>query len=165
MNYAKINPCDIANGEGVRVSIFVSGCPHHCKGCFNEETWDFSAGQEYTAKTMLEIRAACEPDYIEGLSILGGEPLAPENLHGVTTLAYDFKRRFPDKTIWLYTGYRWEEVKHLQIMKYLDILVDGKFVEALKNLRLKFRGSSNQRIILVQSSLKSGKICVRKDLE
>ena len=164
MNYAKIKPVDVANGEGVRVSIFVSGCPHHCKGCFNSELWNHNAGVDFGHETIDEIMGLCSKDYITGLSLLGGEPLDPKNLQMTTLLAYAFKRHFPNKTIWCYTGYRWEEVKHLSIMKFVDVLVDGKFVEKLKDPRLKFRGSSNQRIILVKQSLESGKVFLRKDL-
>ena len=164
MNYGKIKPCDVANGEGVRVSLFVSGCPHHCKGCFNQELWDHDAGERFDCDTIFDIVTLCSKDYIAGLSLLGGEPLDPNNIHQVEVLCSTFKRRFPNKTIWCYTGYRWEAVKHLEIMKYIDILVDGQFVEGLKDPRLKFRGSSNQRIIMVKPSIESGKIYVRKDL-
>lgn len=164
MNYAKIKPVDVANGEGVRVSLFVSGCPHCCKGCFNQELWDYDAGQFFSFDTIDEIIDLCSPDYITGLSLLGGEPLDSLNVHGLDTLCNVFKRKFPNKTIWCYTGYRWEEVQHYHIMKYIDVLVDGKFVEAMKDPRLKFRGSSNQRIIDVKKSLESGKIFVRKEL-
>ncbi len=164
MNYAKIKPVDIANGIGVRVSLFVSGCPHHCKGCFNEELWSYSVGQEYGLDTAQEIMELCSKPYITGLSLLGGEPLAPENAHDVTTLAAIFKKRFPNKDLWCYTGYRFEDVKHLRIMKYLDTLVDGQFVESLKNLSIKFRGSTNQRIIDVQKSLESKSVVLRKEL-
>lgn len=164
MNYAKIKPVDVANGEGVRVSLFVSGCSHHCKGCFNAELWNYNAGEFFTTETVQEIIDLCSNSYITGLSLLGGEPLDPKNLQQVTILAHVFKKFFPHKTIWCYTGYRWEEVKQLQIMEYIDVLVDGKFVEDLKDPRLKFRGSSNQRIIDVKKSRESGKVFLRKDL-
>ena len=164
MNYAKIKPVDVANGEGVRVSVFVSGCPHHCKGCFNQELWDYDAGQEFTFERIWHIINLCSNEYITGLSLLGGEPLDHANLKGMTDLCYTFKRFFPNKTIWCYTGYRFEEVSHLNIMKYLDVVVDGKFVQALKDPRLKFRGSSNQRIIDVRKSIENGCIFLRKDL-
>ena len=164
MNYGKIKPVDVANGEGVRVSLFVSGCPHHCKGCFNQELWDHEAGEPFDGDTLKKILDACEPSHIAGLSLLGGEPLDPKNLLNVQTIAQIFKRQFPNKTIWCYTGYRWENISHLPILKYIDVLVDGQFVEGLKDPRLKFRGSSNQRIIMVKPSLESGKIFVRKDL-
>lgn len=164
MNYAKIKPVDIANGLGVRVSLFVSGCSHHCKGCFNSELWDYEAGQEYDLETVQEIMDLCSKPYISGLSLLGGEPLDPKNLHGVTVLASIFKKKFPNKDIWCYTGYRFEDVKQLPIMKDVDVLVDGQFEEILKSPKLRFRGSSNQRIIAVQKSLDSKQIVLRKDL-
>lgn len=164
MNYAKIKPVDVANGEGVRVSLFVSGCPHHCKGCFNQELWDYDAGQDMDAQAFREILELGSKLYISGLSLLGGEPLAPENVYTVTSIAEFFKSYHPNKTIWCYTGYRWEDVKRFPIMRYIDILVDGRFVEELKDPRLKFRGSSNQRIIDVKKSLESGNIILRKDL-
>ena len=164
MNYGKIKPVDVANGEGVRVSLFVSGCPHHCKGCFNQELWNHNAGEAFNGDAMNKLLDACKPSHIAGLSLLGGEPLDPKNLMCVYSIAQVFKKQFPNKTIWCYTGYRWETINHLPIMKYIDVLVDGQFVEGLKDPRLKFRGSSNQRIIMVKPSLESGKIYVRKDL-
>lgn len=164
MNYAKIKPVDVANGEGVRVSVFVSGCSHHCKGCFNAELWNYDAGEELTVEVIRKILRLCYPEHISGLSLLGGEPLDPRNLMKMELLCYAFKRNFPNKTIWCYTGYEWERVKHLQIMKHIDILVDGQFVEELKDPRLRFRGSSNQRIIDVKKSLESGRVFVRHDL-
>lgn len=164
MNYAKIKPVDVANGEGVRVSLFVSGCSHHCKGCFNKELWKYSAGQEFTYETINEIINLCSKSYISGLSLLGGEPLDPKNIGWTKLLAQFFKRYYPNKTIWCYTGYVWENIKGFDILKYIDILVDGQFVEDLKDPRLKFRGSSNQRIIDVKKSLETGNVIVRKDL-
>lgn len=164
MNYGKIKSIDIANGEGVRVSLFVSGCPHHCKGCFNPELWNYNAGKLFTSKTTSDIIRLCEEDYITGLSLLGGEPLAPEHIYQVTTLCFLFKTYFSTKDIWCYTGYKWEDVKWFPIMKYIDVLVDGQFVEELKDPRLKFRGSSNQRIIDVKKSIESGQVVLRKDL-
>lgn len=164
MNYAKIKPVDVANGEGIRVSLFVSGCSHYCKGCFNKELWNYNAGQVMSTDTIIEINKLCSRDYISGLSLLGGEPLDPKNCRDLVLLCYSFKRKCPNKTIWCYTGYEWEQVKHLYIMKYIDFLVDGKFVEELKDPRLKFRGSSNQRIIDVKKSLETGNVFLRKDL-
>ena len=164
MNYGKIKPVDVANGEGVRVSLFVSGCPHHCKGCFNPELWNYEAGQSYTIDTTIEIVNLCNKPYISGLTLLGGEPLDPKNVPYIIQLCHIFKKYFPHKTIWCYTGYRWEEIKQLYIMKWIDVVVDGQFVEALKDPRLKFRGSSNQRIIDVKKSLESGKVYVIKEL-
>lgn len=164
MNYAKIKPVDVANGEGVRVSVFFSGCSHHCKGCFNAELWNYNAGQEFTYDVIVEILEHCSFEHISGLSLLGGEPLDPHNLKQVTLLAQIFKRYFPNKNIWCYTGYRFEDVRHLEIMKYIDILVDGQFIQERADPRLKFRGSANQRIIMVKPSLESRTIMVRKDL-
>jgi len=164
MNYAKIKPVDVANGEGVRVSVFVSGCPHHCKGCFNAELWNYDAGEEFDFHTIHMILELCNHKHIAGLSLLGGEPLAPENVQGLRDLCYLFKKYFPDKDIWCYTGYTWEEIKQLHILKFIDVLVDGKFVQELKDPRLRFRGSSNQRIIDVRKSIESGCVFLRKEL-
>lgn len=164
MNYAKIKPVDVANGEGVRVSVFVSGCRHHCKGCFNSELWDYEAGEEFTGDTFIQILQACSPAHIRGLSLLGGEPLDPNNMKQLLLLCRKFKQLYPHKTIWCYTGYEWERIAHLDILKYVDIVVDGKFVQELKDPRLRFRGSSNQRIIDVKKSLESGRVFLRYDL-
>lgn len=162
MNYAKIKPVDIANGVGVRVSLFVSGCPHHCRGCFNAETWDYDHGEPFTSGTVFDILHLLKPVWIRGLSLLGGEPLAPKNITQVQGLAKNVKARFPDKTIWCYTGYLWEEVKDQPIMEYIDVLVDGRFIEAEKDISLRFRGSRNQRIIDVRQSLASGEVVLWK---
>ena len=168
MFYSEIKKCDIANGPGVRVTIFVSGCTHHCKGCFNEVTWDFQYGKEFTQDTIEEILQALAPDYITGLTLLGGEPLEYTNQKGLLPLLRAVKERYPQKDIWCYSGYlfdeqilkdfcnRWEETREL--LGYLDVLVDGRFIEEQKNISLQFKGSENQRIILVQESLKSGQI-------
>lgn len=158
MNYAKLNTHDIANGPGVRVSLFVSGCRNHCPGCFNPETWDFNYGKPFKLNTLDKVIEAVAPPHIAGLSVLGGEPLEKENLECVTHICSMVKERYPDKTIWLYTGRLWESVRHLDIMKYLDVVVDGPFWEDKKNIRLKFRGSENQRVIDVPATLKSGYI-------
>lgn len=158
MRYGKINKTDIANGPGVRVSLFVSGCRNRCKGCFNPETWSFDYGELFTMRTIEEILEALSPDYIAGLSILGGDPFESENILGVLELCYEAKRLYPDKTIWIYTGYLYEDFKDLPIMEYIDVLVDGPFIEALKDISLKFKGSSNQRIIDVQASRSSGSV-------
>ena len=158
MRYGKINKTDIANGPGVRVSLFVSGCRNRCKGCFNPETWSFDYGESFTMRTIEEILEALSPNYIAGLSILGGDPFESENILGVLELCYEAKRLYPDKTIWIYTGYLYEDFKDLPIMEYIDVLVDGPFIEALKYISLKFKGSSNQRIIDVQASRSSGSV-------
>ena len=158
MNYASIRTCDIANGEGVRVSLFVSGCTHHCKGCFNEAAWDFAYGEPFTRKTENEILAALEPDFIDGLTILGGEPMEPENQRALMPLLRRFREKFGDaKTLWIYTGCvletdlkaesRWRTEVTDEMLSLTDVLVDGPFLEAKKDISLQFRGSSNQRII------------------
>lgn len=168
MFYSDIKTCDIANGPGVRVTIFVSGCTHHCKGCFNEVTWNFQYGREFTEDTIEEILQVLAPDYITGLTLLGGEPLEYVNQKGLLPLVRAVKEQYPQKDIWCYSGYlfdeqivkdfcnRWEETREL--LGYLDVLVDGKFIEEQKNISLQFKGSENQRIIRVQESLKSGQI-------
>ena len=171
MHYGEIKKCDIANGEGVRVSLFVSGCTHHCPGCFNQETWDFGYGKEYTDETEREIMDALSPGYVNGLSLLGGEPFEPQNQKVLVQLLRKVKERYPEKNIWCYTGYlydrellsesraRCEQCEHTdEMLSMIDVLVDGRFVEALKDIRLVFRGSSNQRIIDVKKSLESGEI-------
>lgn len=161
MRYGKINKTDIANGPGVRVSLFVSGCRNRCKGCFNPETWSFDYGEPYTLWTGEEILDALNPKYITGLSILGGDPFEPENIETVTDLCRMVKKFFPSKTIWIYTGYLYEDLKDLEIMDYIDVLVDGPFIESEKDLRLAFRGSKNQRIIDVQASRSSGSVTLK----
>ncbi len=164
MNYAEIKTTDIANGEGVRVSLFVSGCTHHCKNCFNSIAWDFDYGKPFTQETQDMIIRALAPDYIAGLSLLGGEPFEPQNQIGLLPFIERVKRELPKKTIWCYTGYTFrgdgalnEERANCEatkkLMSYIDVLVDGRFVEELKDIRLKFRGSSNQRIIDVKRSI------------
>lgn len=156
MHYGKINKYDVANGNGVRVSLFVSGCRQHCPGCFNEETWDFNYGAEFTAKELGEIITALSPSYISGLTILGGEPLEEENVDEVLNILSTIKSIFPEKSVWLYTGKQLEHIlgadeiyneKVKKILGHVDVLVDGPFVEELKDISLNFRGSSNQRII------------------
>lgn len=170
MNYADIKRIDVANGPGIRVSLFVSGCTHHCKGCFNPETWDFHFGEEFTQEHIDQILTYVEPSHIKGLSLLGGEPFEYSNQAGLLPLMRQFKARFPEKDVWCYTGYdfekdiknrmmvNWAETREL--IGYIDILVDGKFEEDKKNLSLRFRGSSNQRIIDVKKSLQENKVCL-----
>ena len=186
MNYANIKKTDVANGPGIRVSLFVSGCTHGCRGCFNREAWDFHYGQEYTAQTEAEILKALAPDYIRGFSVLGGEPMERENRETVLDLLRKVKQQYPKKDIWCYTGYdyendllRWaaEEAAAFaaaesaevgfgkpgtvtELLSLIDVLVDGEFVESKKNLRLAFRGSENQRLIDVKESLKEGRTAV-----
>lgn len=158
MNYGRINKTDIANGPGVRVSLFVSGCRNRCKGCFQPETWDFNYGQKYNVNTIVDISDALSPTYISGLSILGGDPFEQENYLYIERLCTYVKEWFPDKTIWVYTGYLYEDLKDLVIMKYIDVLVDGPFIESLKDISLQFRGSSNQRIIDIPATIASGEV-------
>ena len=168
MNYADIKIADVANGQGVRVSLFVSGCNHHCKGCFNAQAWDFNYGKEFSEEETERIINELKHPYVSGLSLLGGEPLEYQNQQGLLPLLKRIKEELPEKNIWCYTGYKfdedivsnmfenWSETKEL--MSYIDVLVDGKFEEDKKDLRLKVRGSSNQRIIDVQESLKVHKV-------
>lgn len=168
MNYAEIKYHDIANGPGVRTSLFVSGCTHHCPGCFNEIAWDFDYGKAFTQETIDAILASLEPDYIAGLTLLGGEPFEYGNQQGLLPLLRQVRSHFPQKNIWCFTGYlfdkdicqkmcsKWDITKEL--LSYIDVLVDGRFMEDLKSLNLKFKGSSNQRTILVQESLKQGEL-------
>lgn len=173
MYYGAIKKCDIANGPGVRVSLFVSGCTHHCKGCFNEETWSFSYGQPFTQATEEQIFEWLTPSYIAGLSVLGGEPLEYVNQEKLLPFLEKVKKIFPRKTIWCYTGYEFEKDicarmipkwKYTEkLMEQIDFLVDGPFIEEKKDLSLRFRGSSNQRIIDVKKSLASGQTVLVSD--
>ena len=168
MNYAGIKKLDVANGPGLRVTLFVSGCTHHCKGCFNKETWDFNYGEPFTEETEEEIMKELRRPQIAGLTLLGGEPFEQVNQKGLLPLVRKAKKEFPEKPLWCFTGYdfekdilgrmitEWEETREL--LSYIDILVDGKFVEELKDLNLRFKGSSNQRTILVKESLAAGKV-------
>lgn len=164
MRYNKIRKMDIANGPGVRVSIFMQGCMFNCKNCFNPETHDFNGGKEFTDETIEKVLNLCENENVEGLSILGGEPMHPNNIDGTTKLAQRFKERFPNKNLWAWTGYNFENyIKNKEIAKYLDVLVDGLYVDELHSPILHWRGSSNQRVIDVQKSLKDGKIITIED--
>lgn len=168
MNYSEIKPCDIANGPGVRVTLFVSGCTHHCEGCFNEMTWDFAYGEPFTGKTEESLLAALAPDYIAGLTLLGGEPLEYANWKAMLPFLRSVKEQYPQKDIWCYTGYlfdrdilekfcvQWEDMR--EFLSCIDVLVDGEFILAQKDISLQFRGSRNQRIILVQESMERGEI-------
>ena len=164
MRYNKIRKMDIADGPGVRVSVFFQGCAFHCKNCFNPETWDFKAGKEFTDETIEEILNLCDKDFITGLSLLGGEPMHPTNIEGSTKLAKMFKERFPDKTIWSWTGFLFDEyLKDKEIVKYLDVVVDGQFVDELRNPNLKWKRSANQIVIDVKKSLKKGEVVLWED--
>ncbi|MDO5403007.1 MAG: anaerobic ribonucleoside-triphosphate reductase activating protein [Eubacteriales bacterium] len=173
MNYAEIKYNDIANGPGVRTSLFVSGCTHHCKGCFNEIAWDFNYGRPFTCNTIKSIADSMKPDYVSGLTLLGGEPFEHSNQIGLLPLLREIKKTYPSKDIWCFSGYlfdddilnnmcqKWPETK--EMLSYIDVLVDGKFVEELRNLNLKFKGSENQRTILVKESLAENRIVLLYD--
>ena len=173
MNYAAIKNCDIANGPGVRVSLFVSGCTHRCKGCFNEVAWDFDYGEPFNQDTIDMILQMLAPDYVQGITLLGGEPFEPQNQPAILDLLRQIKSKYPQKSIWAFSGYLfdkdilagklgpWEITR--EYIGYLDVLVDGPFVEEKKDLRLRFRGSSNQRIIDVPASLQKGEIVLWED--
>ena len=172
MNYATIKNCDIANGPGVRISLFVSGCTHHCKGCFNEVAWDFDYGEPFTQQTIRTILDMMKPGYIKGLTLLGGEPFEPENQGPIVELLRQVKKADPQKSIWAFSGYLYEKItSHTlgdwavtqEFLSYLDVLVDGPFVEEKKNLALRFRGSENQRLIDMPATLASGKIVLWED--
>ena len=170
MNYATIKNCDIANGPGVRVSLFVSGCTHRCPGCFNEEAWDFCYGQPFTQETIDYILNLLKPDYIQGLTLLGGEPFEPQNQGAVVELLRQVKKAYPNKRIWAFSGYLFEKDilsgrigDTSEYLSYLDVLVDGPFIQAKKNLSLRFRGSENQRLIDVPASLRSGETVLWQD--
>ena len=164
MNYADIKKADIANGTGVRVSVFVQGCVFNCKNCFNPETHSFTGGKgEFNDEKINFILDLCEKEYIQGLSILGGEPMHPKNIEGVTKLAKMFKERFPKKDLWAWSGFLYEDLKDKEIMKYLDVLVDGRYMDELHDFRLEWRGSSNQRVPHIQKSKKQGKVVLWKE--
>ena len=172
MNYGAIKKRDIANGPGVRVSLFVSGCTHHCPGCFNKDTWDFNYGEPFTPQTEREILDLMAPDYIGGFSLLGGEPMEPQNQRVLLPLLRKIKARYPTKTVWCYSGYVLEELVGEsrarceatdEMLSLIDVLVDGRFVEAKKDIRLRFRGSSNQRLIDLNKTREAGKLILWDD--
>ena len=164
MRYNKIRKMDISDGPGVRVSIFMQGCAFHCKNCFNPETWDFETGKEFTDETIERVLELCGNENITGLSILGGEPMHPTNIEGTTKLAKAFKQKYPEKTLWAWSGFLFDKwVKDKEVAKYLDVLVDGQYVDELRNPMLRWKGSSNQRVIDVQKSLKKGEVVLYED--
>lgn len=173
MHYGEIKNYDIANGIGVRVSLFVSGCTNHCEHCFQPETWDFTHGEPFTEKTQEELLQMMEPDYIHGFTLLGGEPFEPENQRGILPFLQKLKQEFPEKTVWAYTGFMLEDLMtegthpHCEItetiLSLIDVLIDGRFVEAKKDLSLQFRGSSNQRIIDLKKTLAEGRVILWED--
>jgi anaerobic ribonucleoside-triphosphate reductase activating protein len=158
MRYNQIRSMDISNGPGVRVSLFFQGCHFHCKNCFNSDTWDFNKGIEFNDKVIDNILELCSKEYVAGLSILGGEPLHPVNINGTITLAKKFKSMYPNKTIWVWTGYKYEDIFNKEVLSYIDVLVDGQFIDELYDPKLKYKGSSNQRVIDVKATLKENKI-------
>ncbi len=162
MRYNKIRKMDIADGPGVRVSIFMQGCMFNCKKCFNPETHDFNGGKEFNEDTIDRVLELCENENIRGLSILGGEPMHPKNLEGTTKLAKAFKEKFPNKDLWTWTGFSFDkDLKDKEVLKYVDVLVDGQYVDELRNPTLKYSGSTNQRVIDVQESLKENKVILK----
>ena len=173
MNYASIKNCDIANGPGVRVSLFVSGCTHHCKGCFNEIAWNFDYGQPFTQETIDMVLDMLKPAYVKGLTLLGGEPFEPQNQPAIVDLLRQVKATYPEKSIWAFSGYLFDRdilpgklgdpAITRESLSYLDVLVDGPFIEAKKNLSLRFRGSENQRLINVPASLEKGSVVLWED--
>ena len=163
MRYHKIRKMDIADGPGVRVSIFLQGCTFNCKNCFNPETHDFKGGQEFTDETIEEVLNLCDKEFITGLSILGGEPMHPLNIKGTIKLAKAFKERYPEKTIWSWSGFLIDNIVDKEILNYLDVLVDGQYVDELHNPTLKWCGSENQRVIDVKKTLKKGEVVLYKD--
>lgn len=168
MNYCEIKNCDIANGVGVRVTLFVSGCTNHCPGCFQPQTWDFGYGQPFTEETEEELLRLLSPSYIQGLTLLGGDPFEPENQRGLLPFLRRVRAQYPEKTVWAFSGFTWEELHRDgshprcevtdELLSLLDVLIDGRFVEALKNISLRFRGSENQRIIDVKKTLAAGEV-------
>lgn len=156
MRYNKIRKMDISNGPGIRVSIFMQGCAFNCPNCFNKETHDFNGGTEFTSETIEKVLSLANKEGVRGLSILGGEPMHPKNVEATTMLAKAFKERFPEKNIWAWTGYTYETLENKEALEYLDVLVDGRYEDSLHDPRLKWKGSSNQRVIDVNKTLKEG---------
>lgn len=173
MHYGQIKDCDIANGEGVRVSLFVSGCENHCPNCFQPETWDFTYGTLFTSETEERLLALLEPNYINGLSILGGEPFEPANQRDLLPFLRRVRARFPEKNIWVFTGFTYEELhtpgeraccpETVELLSLLDVLVDGRYVDRLRDISLRFRGSSNQRLIDLNETRRTGTLCLLPD--
>lgn len=164
MRYNTIRKMDISNGPGVRVSIFMQGCHFHCKNCFNSSTWNFDGGKEFNDNTIDEVIKLCGESHIKGLSILGGEPMHPKNIDATTKLAKAFKENYPNKSLWVWSGFKFdEELKDKEVVNYIDVLVDGQYVDELHDFTLKWRGSSNQRVIDVKKSLENKNIFLLDD--
>lgn len=173
MHYGEIKNCDIANGEGVRVTLFVSGCTNHCKNCFQPQTWDFNYGNPFTEETEAELFRLLSPRYIRGLTLLGGEPFEPENQRALLPFLRKLRRELPEKTVWAFTGFTWEEL-HTEgshprcevtdeLLNLIDVLVDGRYVEERKDIGLRFRGSSNQRLLDLNATRASGELTLLPD--
>ena len=162
MRYNLIRKMDISNGPGVRVSIFMQGCSFHCKNCFNQETWDFEGGQDFTEDTINKVLELSDKKEVKGLSILGGEPMHPTNIEGTTKLAKTFKEKYPEKNIWAWSGFKYEDIKNNDVFNYIDVLVDGQYKDELHDPTLKWKGSSNQRVIDIKESKKQNKVCELK---
>ena len=162
MRYNLIRKMVISNGPGVRVAIFMQGCSFHCKNCFNQETWDFEGGQEFTEDTINKVLELSDKKEVKGLSILGGEPMHPTNIEGTTKLAKAFKEKYPEKNIWAWSGFKYEDIKNNDVFNYIDVLVDGQYKDELHDPTLKWRGSSNQRVIDIKESKKQNKVCELK---
>lgn len=158
MRYHNITKDDMLNGDGLRAVLWLAGCPHHCEGCHNPITWDENGGLEFDNDAQAELFDILEKPYISGLTLSGGDPLLPKNRDELTVFIKEVKKKFPNKTIWLYTGYSWEYIKDLELIKYIDVIVDGKFIHSQKNTQLKWRGSANQRVIDVKTTLKTDNV-------
>ena len=175
MHYGEIKNCDIANGEGVRVTLFVSGCTNHCKNCFQPQTWAFDYGQPFTSETERKLLDLLAPSYIQGLTLLGGEPFEPENQRALVPFLHRVRETYPEKTIWAFSGFTLEELQTAgshprcevtdELLSLLDVLVDGRFVDELKDISLRFRGSRNQRLIDMKKTLAAGHIVLLPDLD
>ena len=164
MRYNLIRKMDISNGPGVRVSVFMQGCSFHCKNCFNPETWDFEGGKEFTDETIEKVIELCSKEHVKGLSILGGEPMHPKNIDATTKLAKSFKEKYPNKNLWVWSGFEFDkDLKGKEVLNYIDVLIDGVYKDELHDPTLKWRGSSNQRVIDVQKSIKEGKVVMLKN--
>ena len=163
MRYHNITKSDMLNGDGLRVVLWVAGCSHQCKDCHNPVTWDVNGGLKFDSAAKQEIFDELEKSYVHGITFSGGDPLHEANVEEVTQLAREIRERYPDKTIWLYTGSMWEDVQHLQIVHYLDVLVDGEFIKELKDENYPWAGSANQRVIDVQGTLKTGKVVLKNE--
>lgn len=160
MNYLNILDCDIADGYGIRVALFVSGCSCHCKGCHSQFSWDPHAGKLFTEDTKNKLFQLLDREYIDGITFSGGHPLEEYNISTITSLCKEIKNKFPQKTIWVYTGFVYEQIQNLEIMDYIDVLVDGPFIQELRDITLAWRGSSNQRVIDIKKTKRSGQLCL-----